>query len=433
MRRSTLFPNMPRRVWILFAGDLVSFLGNGLVIPFLIVYLHRVRHLALPTAGLALSMIAVSGFIGTIVTGGLVDRIGPRRTLIVSQLLAAAGITAIAYVHSPWQAFAAGTIYGFGASGYWPAIQSLLATAVPAEQRDAAFSLHFMALNAGIGLGALIGGALVSLAHPASFVHVYLVDALTFLGFGLLLTLMKSFDATTTGKAVHDREASPPAGYAEVWKDRVFVKICLVIALLVTIGSGQLTSGFPAFATGRGAASTHVVGFAFGANTLTIVVLQLWALRAMRGRRRTRVVMATCIMWALCWSLTLVSGLHGGGALSDAGFVVALAVFAVGETMMAPSMPALVNHLAPEHLRGRYNAFHSLAYNSGFFIGPAFAGFMLGAGAGPELFIALIVGCGVVVVLLRWLEGQRPPDANLILETETESLSAEEPLVAGGS
>jgi hypothetical protein len=36
-------------------------------------------------------------------------------------------------------------------------------------------------------------------------------------------------------------------------------------------------------------------------------------------------------------------------------------------------------------------------------------------------------------VFLRWLEGQIPQDANLILETETESLSAEEPLVAGGS
>jgi MFS family permease len=432
MRRSTLFPNMPRRVWILLAGDLVSFVGNGLVIPFLIVYLHRVRHLTLPTAGLALSTIAISGFVGTVVTGGLVDRIGPRKTLIFSQLVAAAGITGIAFVHSPWQAFAASAVYGFGASGYWPAIQSLLATAVPIEQRDGAFSLHFMALNAGIGLGAVIGGALVTLADPASFVHVYLVDALTFLGFGVLLTQMRSFDAPPREIAGHQGEV-PSAGYAEVFKDRVFVRICLVIALLVTIGSGQLTSGFPAFATGRGGASTHVLGLAFGANTLTIVILQLWALRAMKGRRRTRVVMVTCLMWALCWSLTLLSGLHGGGAVSDAGFVVALTFFALGETLMAPSMPALVNHLAPEHLRGRYNAFHSLAYNSGFFVGPAIAGFMLGAGAGPELFIALIVGCGLVAVLLRWLENQIRADANLIRETEAEALSPEEPFGAGGS
>ncbi|MDP9226883.1 MAG: MFS transporter [Actinomycetota bacterium] len=427
MRRTTLFPNMPRRVWILFAGDLVSFVGNGLVIPFLIVYLHRVRHLALPTAGLALSTIAVAGFIATVVTGGLVDRIGPRKTLILSQVAAAAGAAAIAFVHSPWQAFAAAAIYGVGAAGYWPAIQSLLATAVPPEQRDGAFSLHFMALNAGIGLGAVIGGAVVTLAQPTSFVHVYLVDAMTFLAFGLLLTRMMSFDAPPQ-EAVS--ETPPTAGYAQVLKDRVFVKFCLVMALLVTIGTAQLTSGFPAFATGRGAASTHVLGFAFGANTLTIVVIQLWVLRAMKGHRRTRLVMGTCLMWALCWLLTLFSGLHGGGVPSAAGFIAALAVFAAGETLMAPSIPALVNHLAPEHLRGRYNALHSLAFNSGFFVGPAIAGFVLGAGAGAELFVGLILGCGLVAALLWWLEGQIPEDANRIRETDAAFLSPEESLEA---
>jgi MFS family permease len=428
MRRVALSPNMPRRVWIMFGADLVSFMGTGLVLPFLIVYLHRVRHLALPTAGLALSTVAIAGFVGTVVTGGLVDRTGPRGALILSQVSAAAGVLAIAFVHSPWQAFAAVAVYGFGAAGYWPAIQSMLATAVPPEQRDAAFSLHFMALNAGIGIGAVIGGVAVSLAHPSSFVHVYLVDAATFLVFAMFLTQMKSFDSAKT-EAQHGRV--PEAGYAEVFKDRVFVRICLVMVLLVTIGSSQLSSGFPAFAAGRGGASTRVLGLAFGVNTFVIVVIQLWALKAMKGHRRTRVVMGTCAAWALCWSVTIVSGLHGGNAVADAGFVVALGIFGVGETLMAPSIPAIVNHLAPEHLRGRYNALHSLSFNSGFFIGPAIAGFMLGAGAGVEWFASLILGCGVVALLFRWLEGHIPEEANRISETDVGSFSPEEALAAG--
>ncbi|MEA2506772.1 MAG: hypothetical protein QOH48_1390 [Actinomycetota bacterium] len=426
LRSISFLPNMPRRVWILFAADLVSFVGNGLVIPFLIVYLHHVRHLTLPTAGLALSTVAITGFIGTVIAGGLVDRIGPRKTLILTQLDAAAGITAIAFVHSPWQAFATAAIYGFGASSYWPAIQSLLATAVPVEQRDAAFSLHFMALNAGIGIGALIGGIVVSLAHPASFVHVYLADAVTFLVFVALLTQMKSFDAPS--REAH--ESLPVAGYAEVFRDRVFVKICLVMTLLVAIGTAQLTSGFPAFVTGRGGGSTHVLGLAFGANTFTIVVIQLWVLRAMKGHRRTRVVMLTCAAWAACWALTLFGGLKGGGALSDAAFVAAMTVFGMGEVFMAPSIPALVNQLAPEHLRGRYNAFHSLAFSAGFFLGPAMAGFLLGARAGVELFVLLILGCGLVALLFLWLEGQIPAEANRIREDESGSALQTEPIAA---
>jgi MFS family permease len=429
MRIPALFPNMPRRVWVLFGTDLVSLVGNGLVIPFLIVYLHRVRHLSLPTAGLVLSTVAISGFVGTAVTGGLVDRIGARRALTLSQVVAGVGAAGIAFIHSPWQAFAVAAIYGFGASGYWPAIQSMLATAVPAAQRDAAFSLHFMALNAGIGLGAVIGGLAVDIARPSSFVHVYLVDAATFLLFALLLMQMKSFDAPRS-----EREPGSPreAGYAEVFKDKVFIRICLVMVLLVTVGASQLSSGFPAFAAGRGDASTRVLGLAFAANTFVIVVVQLGALKAMKGHRRTRVVMGTCATWALCWSLTLVSGIYGGGALSDAGFVVALGVFGVGETLMAPSIPALVNHLAPEHLRGRYNALHSLSFNSGFFLGPAVAGLMLGAGAGVELFIALIAGCGIAALLFRWLEGHIPEEANRITDVEVGSFSPEESLAPGG-
>jgi MFS family permease len=429
MRSPGLFPNMPRRVWILFGTDLVSLVGNGLVIPFLIVYLHRVRHLSLPTAGLVLSTVAISGFVGTAVTGGLVDRVGPRRALILSQLAAGVGAAAIAFIHSPWQAFAAAVIYGFGAAGYWPAIQSMLATAVPADQRDAAFSLHFMALNAGIGLGAVVGGLAVDIAHPTSFVHVYLVDAATFLLFAFLLTQMKSFDA---GRSEREGGSRSEGGYAEVFKDKVFVRICLVMVLLVTVGASQLSSGFPAFAAGRGGASTRVLGLAFGANTFVIVVLQLWALKAMKGHRRTRVVMGTCATWALCWLVTLLSGVHGGGTLSDAGFVVALGVFGVGETLMAPSIPALVNHLAPEHLRGRYNAMHSLSFNSGFFLGPAIAGVLLGAGAGAELLIALIAGCGVAAGLFRWLEGHIPEEANRITDVEVGSFSPEESLATGG-
>jgi MFS family permease len=415
---------VPRRVWILLAADLVSFVGNGLVIPFLIVYLHRIRHLSLPTAGLALSTVAVTGFIGTAIAGGLVDRIGPRKTLMLTQLDAAAGATAIAFVHSPWQAFAAAGIYGFGASSYWPAIQSLLATAVPPDQRDAAFSLHFMALNAGIGLGALIGGVVVSLAEPVSFVRVYLADAVTFLFFVALLARMTRFDSPT--RQAH--ESLPVAGYAEVFKDRVFVKICFVMTLLVSMGAGQLTSGFPAFATGRGEASTHVLGLAFGANTFTIVVIQLWVLKAMKGHRRTRVAMVTCLAWALCWAMTLAGGLHGGGMLSDAAFVIALAIFAIGEVLMAPSIPALVNHLAPEHLRGRYNALHSLAYSTGFFVAPALAGFLLGAGAGVGLLLILILGSGLAALLFLWLESHIPTEANLIKEAEDERMLQPEPI-----
>ncbi|MDQ2981576.1 MAG: hypothetical protein M3R26_04540, partial [Actinomycetota bacterium] len=40
-----LRPQLPRPVWLLEAGGVANSLGNGIVIPFLIIYLHDVRHI----------------------------------------------------------------------------------------------------------------------------------------------------------------------------------------------------------------------------------------------------------------------------------------------------------------------------------------------------------------------------------------------------
>jgi hypothetical protein len=39
----SLNPRLPRDVWILQAGGLANMFGNGVVGPFLIIYLHNVR------------------------------------------------------------------------------------------------------------------------------------------------------------------------------------------------------------------------------------------------------------------------------------------------------------------------------------------------------------------------------------------------------
>ena len=47
-----LDPGLSRAVWTLQAGMLVSAVGTGMVLPFLLIYLHNVRGFALTTSGL---------------------------------------------------------------------------------------------------------------------------------------------------------------------------------------------------------------------------------------------------------------------------------------------------------------------------------------------------------------------------------------------
>ena len=122
------------------------------------------------------------------------------------------------------------------------------------------------------------------------------------------------------------------------------------------VGYSQLNAGLQAFARDVGRISTQGLGFAYACNTLVIVVLQLVVLRRIEGRRRTRVICVMSLIWSVSWVLLGLSGLVPGTLGATLLVAACASVFALGETLMQPTIPALVNDLAPNHLRGRYNA-----------------------------------------------------------------------------
>src|SRR5205823_5894215 len=58
----SLNPDLPRPVWLLQIGGLTNSFGNGIVLPFLIIYLHNVRGISLGLAGLAAAVNSTAAF-----------------------------------------------------------------------------------------------------------------------------------------------------------------------------------------------------------------------------------------------------------------------------------------------------------------------------------------------------------------------------------
>src|SRR2546423_1396491 len=85
----SLDPRLSRDVWILQLGGLTNAFGNGIVLPFLIIYLHNVRGIPLGLAGLAAAVNSVAGLASGFLAGSLADRLGPKRVLIASLLVMA--------------------------------------------------------------------------------------------------------------------------------------------------------------------------------------------------------------------------------------------------------------------------------------------------------------------------------------------------------
>lgn len=409
-----LIPRSPRVTWLVLGCDFLSAVGSGLTMPFFVVYLHRVRGIDLTIATLALATIAFVSFGGNVAAGSLSDRIGPRRTVMVGLCFGTAGACWFAFVHSVPAAFGAAALIGSGASISWPALDSLLASTVDETGLSSVFALRHGTMNAGFGLGALIAVGIVDFGSPRSFQLLYLVDASSFLVVAVLLSFLRG-----VGDAVVLDDA-PSGGYREVLRDRTFVWVWALTAMFVIVGYAQLDAAVPAYVTDSGSLPAHALGYVFAANTFAVAVAQLFVLRGLRGRRRTTAMIAASLSFACSWLLVVAAGHVAGEAAAIATLALGMVVLALAETLLSPALSPIVNALAPDRLRGRYNGVFVLAYTTGFLVGPALAGGGLRIGDGTTYFVLLAGAAAVLAPGCFLLRGRLPRRIDLVDDEEPE-------------
>src|SRR5207247_1661731 len=107
----------------------------------------------------------------------------------------------------------------------------------------------------------------------------------------------------------------------------------------------------------------------------------------------------------------------GGGTTAAVALIAALVVVAIGESLVAPTLPAIVNDLAPTALRGRYNAVFTLSWQVGPVMSPALAGFLLGESRGNELLLLLAASCLAVAAIVPSLRRWVPEQADIATST----------------
>lgn len=399
-----------------------DFIGTGLIMPFGVVYLNEVRGFSLETAGLLLGLPAVIGLLTVGPGGVLIDRIGARRVVILAVALELAAQVVMANAHSVPVAALSLVMSGTAVGSIFPAVQGMVAAILPSQQRPLYFGLSFTILNLGMGIGGVLGGWLVDVHRPSTFEALYYIDALTFvLPLVLYLGPLRAYgnrprpgDRVDPGAAEESdvlTEASTPGGYRAVWGDTTMRLLIIVGFMTAFIGYAQFGVGFQAFARREAGVSTQVLGWAYACNTAVIVIGQLLILRFVAGRRRTRSLMAMCGLWVVSWGVMAAAG-PTSGTTAAVLVCVSAGVFGIGEMFLQPTLPAMVNDLAPDELRGRYNSASAAAFHLAEILGPPFAGLMIGYALGGWYPIVLIAGCVLAAAVTLRVEGRIPAGVN---------------------
>ena len=187
-----LVPTLPRPVWVLIALHALAGLGVGIVLVFLVVYLHFVRDISLGWAGIAFAALSVGAMATGPVAGALADRLGPRYVIAGFAAIAAASTAALSFVTAPWQAVLVAFALGAGMTAFESPFYTLLATSVAREQRSAVFAVDYAAVALGWGAGGFVGGMVVDISRVATFQTAFFIATGSLLAFAATVVAIGS-------------------------------------------------------------------------------------------------------------------------------------------------------------------------------------------------------------------------------------------------
>jgi MFS family permease len=379
------------------AGIALSAIGRGMTLSLLIVYLHDIRGFTTSFGGLLMAWGAFVGIVGSAPLGALVDRIGPKIVMVIGLLISALSGFGFAFVSTKSLAIIVITLFAVGNQCIWPSQMVILTRVTPEEDRSKIFGFNFMLMNLGLGVGGLLSSVIIREDSLFSYQVMYLIDGSTYL---LFLLIILGLDTPHARRYVAKENEPQSGSYRELFKIRKLTYLSLAGIILLTFGYGPLQSGLPIYATQYLDLAPNWLGIIFGVNTFAIVAFQPMVLKILERYSKYTALVSVAIIWALSW---LTVGISPYLSLVMSGIALCLSqlIFAFGEMVHAPTSPALMQELTPEHIRGRASALISLQWGISGIAGPAIAGIMIGAHL--EQLWVLLMAVGVLVPIPLFL------------------------------
>ncbi|WP_037798969.1 MFS transporter [Streptomyces ochraceiscleroticus] len=383
-------------------GNALSAFGNGFTVPYLYVYVAKVRDLGASTAGIVLAMLAAAALLVLPFTGRAIDRRGPLPVAVVGTFAAALGSLGLGLSDNEPLVIASAVALGAGIAVIQPALATMIVWCSTTVTRSRAFATQFFLNNLGLGIGGLIGGMLVNEHDPASFVRLFAIEAVMFLVLGAAVATVRLPKAPKVEGEV-PVEARAEGAWRALLADRRMMWLCALGFVLFFACYGQFESGLAAYATEVTRIQPSTMGIALAANTAAIVLAQFVVLKLVERRRRSRVIAVVGLIWTVAWIAAGLSGLvHGAQMLATGLLISTYMLFGVGESLLSPTVQPLVADLAPSRLIGQYNSVFALVKQLALAVGPAVGALMVGHGAAVAYIVMLLVcALGISALALR--------------------------------
>ncbi len=415
----TRFKAFPPLMWILLFGSFITRGSYYMVWPFLAVILYEKFALSATHVGLILSSAAVISVLVSFVGSALSDRIGRHQLMYASGILYIVSFSLLAEVNSIAGYALVITLCSIATALWRPLTSALIGDIINDKgTRELAMQSLYFIVNVGCAVGPMLGLWLGLTGEQSSF---YITAA----AFAFLLVLLwwgfhqhsKYEDKSLKANQEVSIEAQPQiegkvkaknAGSKQIMKVLVADKLlqCLIFAnILCMFIYAQMDSSLIQYLTRAEVPNLlELISAMIFTNALVIIstqflLLKLMASLSLVNRIQVGLVLLMCSqIWLAVNPLTLFWGWIG-----------AIVVMSLAETILFPTMNVHIDRLAPEHLRGAYFGAASF-YEFGFAIAPLGGGIILDQLGGPWLFFIAAALTLVVIYLYNILDNLARPD-----------------------
>ncbi|XVJ50442.1 MFS transporter (plasmid) [Pseudomonas sp. UBT] len=377
--------NYPRSVNLLLCATLLLTLAKAITFPYLVIYLIDHFGLDITQVGLVIGSSLIVGSLLGVYGGFLVDRIHSYPLLLALSALFVLGFVGTVVAHHLWLFYGCLILINLAYAVIDIAIKAGFASLLPEDARSGVFSIKYTLTNIGYAVGPFLGAMVAKWDISLPF----MLSAL--LGAGFFLLYWRWGDRTlTTADA-----AQKPVSFLAV--GRVLLRdhrlVCFTVGgLLSAVVFGQFTAYLSQYlmTTSTAEYTYSVISAVLTTNAVLVIALQY-----VIGRRISHRYLS---QWLIAGLGMFILGVIGFAlSTSVLWWVLAMAVFTVGEIIVVPAEYMFIDRIAPDPLRGMYYGAQNLT-NLGAALGPVLCGLVLASLPAHAMFYmlaAFIVGGGV--------------------------------------
>ncbi|OOP70413.1 MFS transporter [Clostridium beijerinckii] len=360
------YKGLPKEMHVICFATLINRLGD-FVVPFLALYLTQKIGMTAAATGVIVTLSSVVGIPASILGGKISDMFGRKKIYTYAQSIAAVTLIPCAFTKSVSITIMCLLISTFFNGFVRPAFQSMIQDILSKEERQAGFSLNYLAINAGVAIGPIIAGFLFNNLLPLLF----LGDTLTSLIAVFLVwkNIKETYQVNSKLKVESKAEIAEKGNtFQMLWK-RPALSLFLVLYMVYNFIYAQHKFSLPITLNAQfNNESAKLLGYIMSINAVTVLVLTIFIGFITKRNHQLTNMAFTGILYAIGFGMI--------GYIDNFNFfIISTIIWTLGEILSSISSGVYVANNSPSNYRARLNAIMNL----GRFLGTALSTFFSGA------------------------------------------------------